>query len=175
MAKLISYSLNDDKVELSTSLTDFQVSPNHLTNKSSSLKRFWDITPYDLNSTCINIETTMSTFFNASHKMIFENGKEGEIHQHSYHLKITVVGEYRHDNLNTPFADMRKILNKISSIYEGKFLNDLPPFREMQSTTENFSSVLAVQLKNMSSELAGEISAVSLFESPTVGITIPLR
>lgn len=168
--------MENNEVRQISSLTDIPVSPSP-PNKGggATLKNFWDISPYDLASTCLNIEINMSTFFNALHKVTFSSGNEGDVHQHSYHLKIKAKGEYRHDNIVTPFADLRKILNKISSIYEAKFLNDLPPFREMQPTTENFAAVLAFQIKNMSAKLSVDIIEISLFESPTIGVTISLK
>ena len=176
MSKLISYTMENNEVRQISSLSDIPVSPFPAAkDMGTNMKNFWDISPYDLASTCLNIEINMSTFFNALHKVTFQSGEEGEVHQHSYHLKISAKGEYRHDNIVTPFADLRKILNKISSIYEGKFLNDLPPFREMQPTTENFTAVLAYQIKNMAANLSVEIMEISLFESPTIGVTISLK
>ena len=67
------------------------------------------------------------------------------------------------------------MINEISTFYEGKCLNELPVFSKMQPTTENFIKVLAYQLDYLNKDLPLEVNALSLYESPTVGVKLIVR
>lgn len=120
------------------------------------------------------IEIDMSAFFNATHKVVFQSGSESIVHQHSYHLHVRAKSSYSPYQILTPFTNLRRIIEKATAMYEGKYLNELPPFQKLQPTTENITVILAAQLQKMAAILKIQITELSLNESPTAGVTIKL-
>lgn len=115
----------------------------------------------------------MSVFFNASHQVVREGGELGNIHSHSFHLRIKANSDFgSSDDMITPFEYLKDILNRIAATYEEKHLNSLPIFQEIMPTLENLTTVIALQIQRLSTSLPITITHVSIFESPTVGITI---
>ena len=118
----------------------------------------------------------MSVFFNATHFITSQSGVQGILHRHSFQFSVTAQYKRNSDGqFFVPFEDFKNVLNDISRFYEGKLLNELPVFREKQSTTENFVKVLAYQLERLIKELPLEINELSLHESPTVGVKLIIR
>lgn len=174
MEKIVGYKLVDQELIPITSDSPEHQLPDVSSAGGSNLKNFWEVDTTQLLSNSLGVDIEMSSFFNALHSVSFGYGQEGDVHQHSYHLKVRARGTYGENNIVTPFADVRQILNKISSIYEGKLLNELPPFTDKQPTTENFVAVIAHQIMFMAQNLNIHVIEVSLYESPTTGITIVL-
>jgi 6-pyruvoyl-tetrahydropterin synthase len=120
-------------------------------------------------------ELSLSCFFNASHQVVMKDSL-GQLHRHSYHLRV--VGQTEHlmgkDQVVVPYEALRKLMDEIAQAYENTVLNDLPPFQNLQPTTENLVGVIAQQLINLSEGLPLKIVEVNLMESPTQGITFRL-
>ncbi|MBN2048201.1 MAG: 6-carboxytetrahydropterin synthase [Anaerolineaceae bacterium] len=139
-------------------------------------QRIWEIKKEDIVYDHVSMDLVMSSFFNVSHRVALPDDSYGNIHRHSFHLNVRA----RHfpnniDSLMTPFATFRDILNELAKFYEGKYLNDLPIFNDLQPTTENFTLVLAHQIQQLALGLPLRIIEVTLNESPTVGVSITLH
>ena len=117
----------------------------------------------------------MSAFFNASHYVSFES-HSGTMHWHSFHLRVSARADSLSDqhNVLVPYETLRKLVEKVVSQYEGKILNDLPPFRNMQPTIEILVGVISQQIVRMSLGLDLRITEITVMESPTQGITFQL-
>jgi 6-pyruvoyltetrahydropterin/6-carboxytetrahydropterin synthase len=117
----------------------------------------------------------MSGFFNASHFVSFGAG-QGNLHRHSYHLKVTAMASsLASDNSLVPYVILRQIMAQISAAYEGTILNDLPPFRHLQPTTETLAGVIAQQVDRLACDLPVRIIEISVMESPTQGVSVQLN
>ena len=118
---------------------------------------------------------TMSAFFNASHSVSFSSGR-GNLHRHSFHLKVTAMAfSLAADNSLVPYETLREILARITAAYEGAVLNDLPPFRHMQPTTEILTGVIAQQVERLTRDLPVRIIEIAVMESPTQGVSVQLN
>lgn len=97
----------------------------------------------------------------------------GELHQHSYRVQIRVKSMRMKDaeQMIVPYEELRGLTEKVSRAYEGKILNELPPFKKLQPTTENFVGVIAQQLDRLARTKPFQILEVSIFESPTISVT----
>lgn len=117
----------------------------------------------------------MSAFFNAAHSVAF-GSSQGNLHRHSYHLKITAMAStLAQDNSLVPYETLRQIMMKITAAYEGTVLNHLPPFRTIQPTTEALTAVIAQQVERLACDLPIKIIEVTVMESPTQGVSIQLN
>lgn len=117
----------------------------------------------------------MSAFFNAAHSVAF-GASQGNLHRHSYHLKITAMASaLAPDSSLVPYETLRQIMAKITAAYEGTILNQLPPFRTIQPTTEALAAVVAQQVERLACDLPIKIIEVTVMESPTQGVSIQLN
>ena len=142
-------------------------------NGGIEAQNVWNIESLDMVPHSFSMHIKMSVFFNASHQVEYKPGQFGEMHRHSYQLTATAVYQNSSDgNYYVPFEDFRNILKQIARHYEGRCLNDIPLFKHLPSTTENFVQLIAVQLEQLTLHLPLVISEISLNESPTIGVTL---
>ena len=117
-------------------------------------KSIWQMESLNLAPQSYAMHIQMSVFFNASHQIEFMPGKFGDMHRHSFQLTAKAAYQNPSDgNYYVPFEDFRAVLKQIASHYEGRCLNEIPIFREMQSTTENMVQVIAFQIEQLTQHL----------------------
>jgi 6-pyruvoyl-tetrahydropterin synthase len=75
------------------------------------------------------------------------------------------------DHVTIGYEVLRDRMKVIAKAYNKQLLNGLPPFRRLQSTTENLSAILFQQLDRMLAEVPIELSNVTVWESPTEAVT----
>jgi 6-pyruvoyltetrahydropterin/6-carboxytetrahydropterin synthase len=135
---------------------------------------FWQIDEGEiLNPRHGTIVLVFNTFFNATHQVVSRGQGLGDLHQHSYRVQIRVksINAQDSDQMIVPYEELRRLTEKISRAYEGKILNELPPFKRLQPTTENFVGVIAQQLDRLARTKPFQILEVTIFESPTISVT----
>jgi 6-pyruvoyltetrahydropterin/6-carboxytetrahydropterin synthase len=117
-------------------------------------------------------EFVYNGFFTAYHQISITGTKMGEIHPHTYRLQIRASTELvtRNNQIIVSYETIHSVVDRICKAYEGKTLNDLPPFINLQPSTENLVGVIAQQLEKLSSGKQYKIYEVTLMESPTVGV-----
>lgn len=118
-------------------------------------------------------EISIDTFFNASHTVIIK-GNRGPLHTHSYRLGVrcrskSISGK---EQVIADYSSLRDRINQVAKAYNNQHLNDLPPFRQLKSTTENLTAVLFQQLTRALKGLPIELVSITLWESPTVAVTL---
>jgi 6-pyruvoyl-tetrahydropterin synthase len=116
---------------------------------------------------------SIDTFFNASHTLIIK-GKKGAQHTHSYRLNVrcrsgSLSGQ---DQIIVDYSTLRERINRVARAYNNQDLNDLPPFKKLRSTTENLTAVLFQQIKRALKGLPVELQSITVWESPTVAVTL---
>ncbi|GIV95562.1 MAG: hypothetical protein KatS3mg057_0219 [Herpetosiphonaceae bacterium] len=118
-------------------------------------------------------EIVMDVFFNARHYVVV-GGRTGPIHSHSYRLQVACrswsLTEQEH--IIVGYAPLRERLEQVVEAYNNHLLNELPPFRRLQPTTENLAAVLFQQLSHVLKDLPIKLISVTVWESPTISITI---
>lgn len=119
-----------------------------------------------------NYELTIDEFFNATHCVTF-NGHTGPVHAHSYRLRVRCFSRMLSAE-NQVVVGYHVLIERIVSLvgaYNGNLLNDLPPFRKLQPTTENLVGVIFLQLERMLKDLPIVLESITLWEAPTKAIT----
>ena len=136
---------------------------------------FWDIDEPAVLGLFVGhyYELSIDTFFNASHTLVLK-GRKGGYHTHSYRLSVrckskSISGQ---EQIIVDFTTLRERVNKVAQAYHNKDLNELPPFRQLKATTENLTVVLFQQLRHALVGLPVELTSITLWESPTVSITL---
>ena len=95
--------------------------------------------------------------FTAYHYLIGGNwGPENERHAHHYNIEVELQGQNldRHGYL-LDIVEIERIFDTILERYAGKTLNDLPEFKDMNPSIENFSRIMChgfirhIRIKNI--------------------------
>jgi len=136
---------------------------------------FWDIDEPAVLGLFVGhyYEITIDTFFNASHAVVIK-GRRGPLHTHSYRLGVrcrskSLSGK---EQVVADYSTLRDRINRVAKAYNHQHLNDLPPFRQLKSTTENLTAVLFQQLTKALNGLPIELVSITIWESPTVAVTL---
>ena len=136
---------------------------------------FWDIDEPAVLGLFVGhyYELSIDTFFNASHTVVIR-GKRGQFHTHSFRLSVrckskSIAGQ---EQIIVDYSTLRERVELVAQVYHNQVLNDLPPFKKMKSTTENFTAVLFQQLRRTLKGLPLELTSITLWESPTVSVSL---
>ncbi len=136
---------------------------------------FWDIDEPAVLGLFVGhyYELSIDTFFNASHAVVIK-GRKGEQHTHSYRLSVrcrskSISGG---EQIIIDYTTLRDRVNRVAQAYHNTILNDLPPFMQLKSTTENLTAVLFQQLRRALKGLPVELTSITVWESPTVSVTL---
>lgn len=136
---------------------------------------FWDIDEPAVLGLFVGhyYEISIDTFFNASHTVVIK-GRKSPLHTHSYRLGVrcrskSISGK---EQVIADYSTLRDRINQVAKAYNHQHLNDLPPFRQLKSTTENLTAVLFQQLTKSLIGLPVELVSITIWESPTVAVTL---
>ena len=108
-------------------------------------------------------EVSVEQTFAAGHALRNYHGKCENVHGHNYRVRITVQGEKLDDNgLLVDFVHVKRLMHQVIDYLDHRFINDLPPFTEINPSAENIA-------KYFYDELHGnlQISEVKIWETDT--------
>jgi 6-pyruvoyltetrahydropterin/6-carboxytetrahydropterin synthase len=136
---------------------------------------FWEIDEAGIISPRSGIcyEIAIDIFFNARHHVTI-GGSQGPEHGHSYRLQVRCRSRSlaHQDYIIIGYHTLRERIRIVASAYNNQFLNELPPFKQTQPTTENLTAVIYQQLSRTLRDLPIDLVSVSLWDSPTESITV---
>ncbi len=117
-------------------------------------------------------QISTDVFFNARHSVSF-SGRAGPEHTHSFRLQATcqTQGLDREDQVVIGYHILRQKTTLVANAYNNHLLNTLPPFRQLQPTTEVLTAILFQQIDRLLADLGLALMSVTLWESPTEAIT----
>lgn len=134
---------------------------------------FWDIDPEHVKHlpAGAHYELILDQFFQASHYVVME-GKTGPLHTHSYRLEVRCRSNslLPDNHVVLGYRTLRERIKKIVQVYNHTLLNDLPPFKTLQPTTEALLGVIAQQIQRLLADLPVEPVSLTLWESPDEGM-----
>ncbi len=92
-------------------------------------------------------EVSVQQFFSAAHMLRNYKGKCENIHGHNWKVQVFVSKEgLNKQGMVVDFTDLKKILCKILSSFDHKFLNDIPYFKKNNPTSENIAKYIYDEL-----------------------------
>ncbi len=117
-------------------------------------------------------EISLDVFFNARHAVV-SDGTRGMVHAHSYRLTATFQAEIlsEKETFAVGYQPLRDIIKKVAAAYNNTLLNDLPPFQNIQPTTEALSAIIYQQIRGLLTDLPVELERVTVYESPTEAVS----
>jgi 6-pyruvoyltetrahydropterin/6-carboxytetrahydropterin synthase len=108
-------------------------------------------------------EVSVEQSFAAAHALRNYHGKCENVHGHNYRVRLTVAGEKLDANgLLVDFVQVKRLMHKVIDYLDHRFINDLPPFTEINPSAENIAKYFYDELY---ADLA--ISEVKIWETDT--------
>lgn len=112
--------------------------------------------------------------FSAGHALRGYRGKCENTHGHNYKVRVTLEGaELDSIGLLCDFLHLKKIIRGVIQALDHQFLNDLPPFTQVNPSAENVAKYFYDQAaKEIAALPAGaRITAVTVWETDVTSAT----
>lgn len=124
-------------------------------------------------------EVSVEETFAAGHALRNYRGKCENVHGHNYRVRVIIEGtDLDHAGLLVDFVELKRILRGIIERLDHRFLNDVPPFDELNPSAENMSRYF---YQEMSKHLGGgarenpvRVAEVKIWETDTATATYRL-
>ena len=109
---------------------------------------------------------TIQTDFAAAHNLLHYQGDCENLHGHNWKVEVTVAtAELDGAGLGIDFRILKGETKKLLQGLDHKYLNQLPPFREISPSSENISRYLFEQLEELLAPYQVKVERVSVWES----------
>ena len=119
-------------------------------------------------------EIAVEETFAAGHALRGYQGKCENVHGHNYKVRVVVTGETLDQvGLVYDFVELKKRIGEVVRSIDHRFLNDLPPFTEINPSAENIARYFFDQLNGRLSASAhgARLREVTIFETETTSAT----
>ena len=115
-------------------------------------------------------EVSVRQHFDAAHSLRGYQGKCERLHGHHFQVVVSVRSqELNQIGLSYDFLELKLYLGEILNRFDHGYLNEIPPFDQINPSSENIASTIYSELQ---SRLQGaSISSVQVWESPEACVT----
>lgn len=111
------------------------------------------------------------TGFDAAHQLRGYKGKCENIHGHHWKVEVEIVSESLNElGFVVDFKELKKITEEIVSSLDHAFINTIPPFDEINPSSENIARWIYMSLKNRFNKDV-KLYSVTVWESEHAGAT----
>ena len=115
---------------------------------------------------------TVETKFASAHQLREYKGKCENLHGHSWKVQVVVTAQsLNRIGLAMDFTDLKRLTNEIVNSLDHVCLNDLPPFADINPSSENISRWIFESLKNKVAVYSVNLKSVTVWESETASAT----
>ena len=117
-------------------------------------------------------EISVENHFDAAHFLRGYQGKCEALHGHRFRV-VTRVSASKLDatGLAYDFTELKRHLNDILAKFDHTCLNELPPFNEINPSSENIATTIYNELKSRLTGAPVSISSIEVWESPQAWVT----
>lgn len=106
------------------------------------------------------------TSFAAAHNLIHYQGECENLHGHNWRVEVTVAArELDKSGLGIDFKILKSETNTLLKTLDHKYLNELPPFKELSPSSENISRYLYYSLGERFNNDNVTVEMVTVWES----------
>jgi len=114
-------------------------------------------------------EVTVEQTFAAGHALRDYKGGCENVHGHNYRVRVTVEGDQLdRGGLLVDFLDLNQLISGAVAYLDHRFINDLPPFDEINPSAENMAKYFFDRLNSgLKNEVPVRISEVRVWETDT--------
>ncbi len=116
-------------------------------------------------------QVSVEQHFDAAHFLRGYRGKCEALHGHCFRAVVKARAS-KLDNIGLAydFTELKRHLGDILSRFDHTCLNDVPPFDQMNPSSENIAATIYNELQSKLSEAPVTISCVEVWESPHTGV-----
>jgi 6-pyruvoyltetrahydropterin/6-carboxytetrahydropterin synthase len=109
--------------------------------------------------------------FSAAHSLTDYPGNCSHLHGHNWKVRVYVCCE-KLDNLGIAidFRTVKTHLKEVLDTLDHTFLNDLPPFAQLNPTSENIARYVYGEMKKRLEKGGPRLSRVEVAETPETGV-----
>ncbi|MCX7724781.1 MAG: 6-carboxytetrahydropterin synthase QueD [Thermodesulfovibrio sp.] len=112
------------------------------------------------------------TGFDAAHQLRGYKGKCENIHGHNWKVEVEVVSEELNEiGIAIDFKELRKIVDEVVFKLDHTFINQTPPFNEINPSSENIARWIYMSLKDKLSMGPIKLHSVTVWESDHASAT----
>ena len=114
-------------------------------------------------------EVSVEQTFAAGHALRNYKGKCENVHGHNYRVRITIQGDQLDSTgLLVDFLDVKRLIGGVVDYLDHQFINDLPPFDELNPSAENIAKYFYDQVNGgLTTEVPVRVAAVQIWETDT--------
>jgi 6-pyruvoyltetrahydropterin/6-carboxytetrahydropterin synthase len=116
-------------------------------------------------------QISVEQHFDAAHFLRGYRGKCEALHGHRFRVVAMVKATELDDvGLAYDFVELKHHLGDILSRFDHTCINDIPPFNEINPSSENIASTIYNELKLKLARAPVSVSCVEVWESPQSGV-----
>ncbi len=114
---------------------------------------------------------TVKDHFDAAHALVGYPGECRNLHGHTWDIEVSVSGAKLDEvGIGYDFKNLKDDLAAILSQYDHVYLNEVPPFDQINATAEHLARVIYEQLEErLPSDIT--LEEVAVWESPIAKLT----
>jgi 6-pyruvoyltetrahydropterin/6-carboxytetrahydropterin synthase len=117
-------------------------------------------------------EISVEYSFAAGHALRNYKGKCEHVHGHNYKVRVTLAG----DKLNAAgllmdFVDLRAAIKGLVEKLDHRFLNDIPPFDQLNPSAENLAKYICDEIEPQVRNQGLQVHGVTVWETDTTSAT----
>jgi len=117
-------------------------------------------------------ELTIQTKFSAAHQLRNYGGRCENLHGHNWKVDVYITAEKLDDvGLAVDFRVLKETTNEFLGQIEHKFLNEIPPFNEMNPSSEHIARWLYLGLSNKLNDGNVKVARIRVWESDNAAAT----
>jgi 6-pyruvoyltetrahydropterin/6-carboxytetrahydropterin synthase len=117
-------------------------------------------------------EISVDCTFAAGHALRNYKGKCENVHGHNYKVRVTLAGDKLNaEGLLMDFAQLRAEIKGLVEKLDHHFLNDIPPFDQLNPSAENLAKYLCDEIKVQGGNQGLQVQGVTVWETDTTSAT----
>jgi 6-pyruvoyltetrahydropterin/6-carboxytetrahydropterin synthase len=112
-------------------------------------------------------EVSVEHTFAAGHALRNYHGKCENVHGHNYRVRVLVRGpKLDETGMLADFVELKRLLRAVSEPMDHVFLNDMPPFDELNPSAENIAVYICEKMQaGLKQENPVEVAEVTVWET----------
>jgi len=117
-------------------------------------------------------EISVDYTFAAGHALRNYKGKCENVHGHNYKVRVTLAGEQLNaSGLLMDFVELRTELRRLGEELDHHFLNDIPPFDQLNPSAENLAKYFCDEITPQVTNQGLRVEGVTVWETDTTSAT----
>ncbi len=117
-------------------------------------------------------EVRQETMVAAAHQLRLSPGEGERLHGHNWRIVAVLhTKELDARGMVVDFNDLGRVLREIVEPYEHVFLNEVPPYDDVNPTAENIARVVSDRLAEELEDERVKVHRVEVWETDTCGAT----